>query len=25
VEYVPSESNSLNIPVYVTTEIKFSE
>ncbi|HAS6765941.1 TPA: energy transducer TonB [Vibrio parahaemolyticus] len=25
VEYVPSESNSLNIPVYVTTEIKFAE
>lgn len=25
VDYAPSESNSLNIPVYVTTEIKFSE
>ncbi|MGP8305332.1 energy transducer TonB [Vibrio sp. YIC-376] len=25
VEYVPSESNSLNIPVYVTGEFKFAE
>lgn len=25
VEYVPSESNSLNIPVYVTSEFKFAE